>query len=276
MSAAGPIFVFGTGRCGSTYVQNLLSERTDAWIWGEHGGLLIPLLQTLRRFENDRSLAGAISRARKPNPGDDWELAWRPSPGIVEFRSRLRGFVERLFDDLPPGKRVWGFKEILYGLHDETPRLLLDLFPEAQSVFCFRAPETTVWSMLKAWTPKLLADHDRTAELRAVTRERIDRWLRSTRYFTALAETNGAQLALFETTDVVPPEAEEALIARLGLQSAPSTRETPARRVNAAGTIAVVPAAHDVVAAEIGARRGDLEKAYTAARVRLASVEDIS
>lgn len=269
MSATGPIFVFGTGRCGSTYVQHLLSERTEAWIWGEHGGLLIPLLQTLQRFENDRTLGGAISRARNRNSGDDWDLAWRPAPGIVEFRDRLRDFVASLFDDLPPGKRVWGFKEILYGLHDDTPRLLLDLFPEARATFCFRAPEVTVWSMLEAWTPKLLADPGRTDELQTMTRERIDRWLRSMRYFTTLADTHAARLALLETTETVAAEAEEALIARLGLRSSPADRDTPRRRVNATGTITVVPSARDVVAAEIDVRRGDLERIYASARMRL-------
>ena len=35
-----PIFLLGTGRCGSTLLQKILNSVENAMIYGEHGGFL--------------------------------------------------------------------------------------------------------------------------------------------------------------------------------------------------------------------------------------------
>jgi hypothetical protein len=50
------VFVFGTGRCDSAYIQRLITLSTCCWVWGEHGGFLEPLLASVSRYENSQEL----------------------------------------------------------------------------------------------------------------------------------------------------------------------------------------------------------------------------
>src|SRR4051794_29192490 len=52
-----PAFIFGTGRCGSTHLQRLISLRTDTWIWGEHDGFLNGFLRSFEQFTTSPPLA---------------------------------------------------------------------------------------------------------------------------------------------------------------------------------------------------------------------------
>lgn len=52
-----PIFLLGTGRCGSTFLQRSLSSLESIWIWGEHDGLLIPHAGVLTLLQESSALS---------------------------------------------------------------------------------------------------------------------------------------------------------------------------------------------------------------------------
>src|SRR6185437_1419988 len=163
-----PIFVFGTGRCGSTHIQRLISLRTHVWIWGEHAGFLRPLLSSLPAYETSGQLQHNVFSVPLGADYDELvrhavvgtpQLPWLNRLKRDSLRQELRYLIDRLFrTGLPESWTEWGFKEILYGSSDRSPELLLDLFPRSRATFSFRSPKSTIESMLRTWTPDILKD----------------------------------------------------------------------------------------------------------------------
>lgn len=204
----GPVFIFGTGRCGSTHLQRLVSLNTEVWVWGEHDGFLNPLLRALKAYEGSAALRRAVFD--QPLPADDATLVRRVrNEGAIlswlnrlqhdSLRRELRQMITRIFTHgVPQGWRGWGFKEILYHGPEDVPATLLDLFPNARAAFTFRAPEETVESMLHAWTPEIVRDPARIAELPPMYDGRAKRWCDLMSYFIALKRVRPDRLALLD------------------------------------------------------------------------------
>lgn len=192
-----PLFLLGSGRCGSTYWQTLLCHSADTWIWGEHGGLLRPvllsrdllvdvagLLELGRTAVSEARLTAALGRDDGPR------LAWSNRVTPEDYDDLLRGFIDAYMrHGLPAGRSRWGFKEIRYGgTTDETPRRLLALFPGGHVVHTLRHPRQTLDSWMRIRHRDLLSGPgpDSRAVLAAYD-EQATIWQQQTDYLLDLA-----------------------------------------------------------------------------------------
>jgi hypothetical protein len=187
-----PVFVFGTGRCGSTHIQRLITLSTCCWIWGEHDGFLEPLLRSVRQYETSKVLERAVFH-ESPRSDDHLisdmalgseRLSWLNRLDKAEFRTRVASLVDRMFGSpVPDGWTQWGFKEILYGLDNDAPATLLNLFPNATAVFTFRDPKNTIESMIRTWSSDILYGPPSANNLCKMYRMRVQRWKMIVEYF---------------------------------------------------------------------------------------------
>lgn len=168
-----PVFLFGAGRCGSTFWQTLLCRTEGVWVWGEHAGILRDLLRTRKVlatspfFPKPHVEPLGPAHVATPSAGDATHLAWNNGFRAPDLDDELRRMIDVLMRmRLPAGKWRWGFKEIRYGgvkdlrygpATDETPRHLLDLFPRATAVLTLRHPRATIESHLRAFHAQALA-----------------------------------------------------------------------------------------------------------------------
>lgn len=218
-----PLFLLGTGRCGSTFWQTLLCRTADVWIWGEHAGMLRPLANVrrlLRGCEAFRMHAGRpVTPAdfESPTTDESPRLAWANGFDAAVVDDALRDLVVGLMTrGLPAGKRRWGFKEIQYGDADHTPEFLLDLFPGATIVHTLRAPRPTLESAMRAWYRAELerAVGDPT-DARAAYVEQARRWEAITRRLLDLAESTGRVVRVRIEDVAAGREALQPVIGRL-------------------------------------------------------------
>jgi hypothetical protein len=208
----GPVFLFGTGRCGSTHLQRLVSLNTEVWVWGEHDGFLNHLMRGLKAYEGSAALQRAVFDT--PQPHADSALVERVRAEAaalswlnrITLRDELRGLIERMFSrGVPRGWVGWGFKEILYGGPEDTPALLLEMFPASRAAFSFREPAATIDSMIRSWTPALARDPARIGEIPATYDYRARRWLQVMGYFVALKRAHPQRIAFFDTAALNAP-----------------------------------------------------------------------
>ena len=228
-----PIFVFGTGRCGSTHLQRLITLSTGCWIWGEHEGFLEPLLASVTRYETgqrlERFVFGRAARGEgqliaEMAAGSD-RLSWINLLDKDEFRAEITSLIDRMFRSrIPEGWSDWGFKEIRYGLDNNSPEFLLDFFPDAIGVFAFREPRSTIESMVRTWSPKLMAESPNRDKLANIYRSYTIRWKKVMTYFLDYDARCGKRL-VFVSADKLDRSTEEILCA---LQLMPA-RSIPAR-----------------------------------------------
>lgn len=234
----GPVFLFGTGRCGSTHLQRLISLNTEIWVWGEHDGFLNPLMRGLRTYEDSAALKRAVFDVKLPDADEALVERVRSEAAILSWLNRLdrsslrrelRTLIERLFSQgIPRGWSGWGFKEILYGGPDDTPAILLEMFPDCRAAFSFREPAATIDSMIRSWAPALAREPARVGEIPAVYEYRAKRWLTVMAYFIALKQARPDRIAFLDT-DALNAPAELVLDAlRLRLRHDPPGRPTPA------------------------------------------------
>jgi len=115
-----PIFVTSMPRSGSTLLPRLLNLSPDITVWGEHGGMLRGIAETVRDMDNEnyvRNLKlGVTTRDAVIGELSDKETF---SPWVSPFEAHevgeaLREAVVGLMTrGLSPEIR-WGFKEIRY------------------------------------------------------------------------------------------------------------------------------------------------------------------
>jgi Sulfotransferase family len=214
-----PVFVFGTGRCGSTHIQRLITLSTCCWIWGEHDGFLAPLLESVSRYEASQVLEQTVFHA---NPRSDDQLiadvalgserlSWLNRLDRIEFRTEVASLVDRIFRSrLPQGWAQWGFKEILYGLDNDAPAALLRLFPTATAVFTFRDPKSTIKSMIRTWSPDIFGGSPSIHALCNTYMLRARRWKTLMSYFIKYREGEGKRI-IFISDDKLKRPIEEIL-----------------------------------------------------------------
>lgn len=221
----GPVFLFGTGRCGSTHLQRLISLNTEVWVWGEHDGFLNPLLRTLKNYENSAALQRAVFDVTLPDSdaglvervrNEAAILSWLNRLDRGSLRRELRLTIARLFaHGVPEGWKGWGFKEILYGGPDDVPAILLDMFPYSRAAFTFRDPASTIDSMIRSWTPNIARDPARLAELAPMYDGRAKRWCEVMGYFIALKQAQPARLAMLDLESINLPPRQVLRLMRL-------------------------------------------------------------
>jgi hypothetical protein len=236
----GPVFLFGTGRCGSTHLQRLISLNTEVWVWGEHDGFLNPLLRSLKFYETSPNMKRFVFDA--PSPADDAALvaqvrgetamlSWVNRIDVGTLRAELRGAIERMFASrLPRGWTGWGFKEVRYGGPDDVPAILLDMFPTASAAFSFREPAETISSMVRTWNPDMARNPARHGEIRALFDFHAKRWLEAMVYFIALKRDRRLPVVFLDVASLSAPPAR--LLAALRLSPRPDRPVTPVPHTN--------------------------------------------
>jgi hypothetical protein len=156
-----PIFLLGTGRCGSTLLQKILNSVDNAMIYGEHGGFLKQIAAAYFLNLEDKMIEKYIMSqnvaAKEPisvfetlkNP-QLWS-AWTNWYNQETVRNNFRDFIESFFNPISLEQKVhWGFKEIRYGLDDRVPEMLADLYQGGRFVFIVRHPVDVVASKISA------------------------------------------------------------------------------------------------------------------------------
>jgi hypothetical protein len=156
-----PIFLLGTGRCGSTLLQKILNSVGNAMIYGEHGGFLKQIAAAYFLNLEDKMIAKYImsQNVAGKEPISVFETlknphlwsAWTNWYNRETVRNNFRDFIESFFNPIPLEQKVhWGFKEIRYGQDDRVPEMLADLYPDGRLVFIVRHPVDVVASKISA------------------------------------------------------------------------------------------------------------------------------
>jgi len=156
-----PIFLLGTGRCGSTLLQKILNTVDNVVIYGEHGGFLRQIAEAYFLNLEDKKIEKYIMSQNVP--GEDptsvleslkdpqlW-TAWMNWYNRETVKKNFRDFTESFFNPIALGREVhWGFKEIRYGLNDRVLEMLADLYPKGRFIFIVRNPAEVVASKISA------------------------------------------------------------------------------------------------------------------------------
>ena len=139
-----PVFILTTGRSGSTLFQKLLNTNPGLVIWGEHAGILNPLMHAYLTVQNVDWIPDDVAKGTwmldpsRPIDPDRW-TAWDGSFSKAGFNRSLRKFTDSLFCEHVPGQMRWGFKEIRY-CDDRFIDFMLSLYPKAQFIVLMRNP----------------------------------------------------------------------------------------------------------------------------------------
>lgn len=153
-----PVFLFCTGRSGSTLLLRYVNLIDNVTVWGEHGGIVTelrtvherlttePVLTWMHRtrktadlFASKRPVLASANTRRTA----EWANSFEPSDADHAFRRML---AELFCVGLPPTRR-WGFKEIRYGRAEMD--FLRRLFPDSRFIVLLRDPAATLASQFR-------------------------------------------------------------------------------------------------------------------------------
>jgi len=196
-----PIFLFGSGRCGSTLVQRAINAHPDVVMYGEHEGFLGPVANSYRKLmktpDVDRyiysedALPADLLHGPIKDAGQDicWVNNFTREDVYREHRALVLNLLAR---DLDLDKVHWGFKEIRYRKGQHLLWFLREMFPECCFVFLIRNPVDTIVSGLLAWgqPQELMQDAD---QLTRVVNKRIGDWTSKYSYLLSHAEAHPEQ-----------------------------------------------------------------------------------
>lgn len=155
---AKPVFLFCTGRSGSTLLLRYVNSLSNVTVWGEHAGIVTDLMEMTNRltepsiWRNIDRLRDAAQQLIKKEPliaatKKRWTAEWANSFDIPDIEDAIRQLMFRLFTVGLPASRRWGFKEIRYG--EEEVAFLQRLFPQARFILQIRDPEAVLRSQFK-------------------------------------------------------------------------------------------------------------------------------
>jgi len=194
---------------------------------------LEPLLASVNRYETGQRLKRFVfGRATRDEgqliaemaAGSDM-LSWLNLLDKDQFRAEVVSLIDRMFRSrIPDGWTDWGFKEIRYGLDNKSPEILLNFFPSATGLFTFRDPKTTIESMVRTWSPKLMREPPNVEKLTNIYRSYTIRWQKVIRYFLDCEALFGSRLVFVSAAKLDRPTQE--ILGTLGLMPA---RAIPAR-----------------------------------------------
>lgn len=240
--ASRPIFLLGVGRCGSTFQQTWLNRTGQAWIWGEHDGLIGKFLawgqevrssQNLRKFSYPNVGKDSATLLGESLEGDATHIAWMNgfTPADI-FRIEREAITSLFRTRLPTPDLRWGFKEIRYGGRVKVAERLLNLFPQGQILHTVREPLATIESSIAAWNRSDLVTAIETGERARIDelyRDYAERWQTTTRYFLDL-ESQHPERVLTSRLESFAADIPK-LCAFLSLTPAPA-EPTPSRPIN--------------------------------------------
>jgi LPS sulfotransferase NodH len=149
-----PVFVFTTGRSGSTLLLRYINCFAGLVVWGEHGSFLSPIARAMKQMRSPRQLA-FIDAARplvtqmlaaepivktSASMTIEWANGYTDADIVEAFRCFV---VDMLTRSLDPSHR-WGFKEIRYGETEHS--FLAELFSKARFIVLIRNPADVIRS----------------------------------------------------------------------------------------------------------------------------------
>ncbi|MGA2794318.1 MAG: sulfotransferase [Roseiarcus sp.] len=194
-----PVFLLGTGRCGSTYVQKEFCLNTNIWLWGEHDGILRGLKDWVERVKNNRNIIDFCFKheeqpletiIKNADRNTDNDIAWLNRFRTDTLDAVLRHAILLLCAaNIPAGKTRWGFKEIRYGPDDRVAEALLAAFPKSSIIHLVRSPVATIESSMIAWRRQDIMDslaRNDASKIEEIYQEFATRWTRVTRYYLDL------------------------------------------------------------------------------------------
>ena len=161
-----PIFIFTTGRSGSTLLQRILNSNNQLYICGEHGDFLKSIAKSyyqicedplIKKFILDKTKSSSNPREiYKINIKKQQFIAWENFWNLADVNINFRHLITNFFR-VEEGVR-WGFKAITYGDNDRVIEMLYDLFPKCKIIFLIRNPIDTLISTLLAFHRQLIND----------------------------------------------------------------------------------------------------------------------
>ena len=198
-----PVFLLGTGRCGSTSIQKEFCLNTGIWLWGEHDGVLRGLKDWAERVKGNRNIVDFCFKnderaletiVRNADRNGDNDIAWLNRFRTGAFDEILRRAVLIMCaENVPPDKARWGFKEIRYGPEDRVAESLLAVFPGSSIVHLVRTPIATIESSMIAWKRQFMLDslaRNDSQNIETIYQEFAERWACVTRYYLDLEATH--------------------------------------------------------------------------------------
>lgn len=187
-----PILVLASGqRCGSTWLQRILSTHPHAFIWGEHHGQIAHIFEATERLAQWADGAGKRAAKEFAAAGTDAFMA-NITPSEPVMREQTTAFVRGLFGRLPDGTAApagyrWGFKEVRYGA--DFVRRFAYHFPATRVIHLARDPVAVLRSL--DWWERVA--HGTWAWSREDTVSALTRW----------RDINASFLAATDLTDTV-------------------------------------------------------------------------
>ncbi|MEP5766280.1 MAG: sulfotransferase [Halieaceae bacterium] len=230
-----PIFMFGSGRCGSTLLQRALNAHPEVVMYGEHEGFLAPISHSYYKLTETRDIQRwvygeqAIPAEALHGQISDMEadICWVNNFTRDEVYQQHRQLVLSLLTkDLDLDQVHWGFKEIRYHKGQHVIWFLREMFPQPNFIFLFRNPAETIASGMTAWEDpeKIMHDEDR---FREDVWQRFLRWTSKYVYLLNHLEELGDKAYLLKYEDLVsdPETHMNHIFGMLGL-------DTPAKALD--------------------------------------------
>lgn len=177
-----PVFIFGTGRSGTTLVQRIINTNADFAISGEHGGFLKGLAESYF-YKDAPPFSGYLNNSdvyfiekseylkniKNPEKWTAWTNFFNEDIFVTQYRKFLYDIFARV------GVKRWGFKDILYGNDDQVLEFLLDIFPKLKCIIVVRNPLDVILSRIESF------GHNRDNH-----EEMADRWVAQNMKYIAL------------------------------------------------------------------------------------------
>lgn len=126
-----------TQRTGSTLIQRLVTSAPEAFIWGEHAGVLNEVLSGKEKLFKWSDSMGRGGRREFAQYGTSGFIA-NLTPDNELIKASFRKLILDLFANDPSGRPVrrWGVKEVRYG--NQFCQQFSTLFPQAKYLIVAR------------------------------------------------------------------------------------------------------------------------------------------
>ena len=236
-----PIFLFGSGRCGSTLVQRAINAHPAIVMYGEHEGFLGPIANSYHKLmktaDVDRFIYGknALPADLLHGPLKDigrdicWINNFTREDVLREHRTLVLNLLAR---DLDLDKIHWGFKEIRYREGHHVLWFLREIFTECRFVFLIRNPVDTIVSGLLAWkhADEAMQDANRLAR---IVENFFGEWTAKYSYLLSHAGAHPEQSYLMRYEELIanPKQHMEEIFGLLDLECPPLALEIFGRKV---------------------------------------------
>jgi hypothetical protein len=206
-----PIFLFGSGRCGSTLVQRAINAHPEVVMYGEHEGFLGPVANSYHKLTQTKDVERFVFGDEAVSPDlihgpikdSNVDICWVNNFTREDVYREHRNLVLNLLTrGLDLDEVHWGFKEIRYRKGQHTLWFLREMFPNCQFVILLRDPLDTIVSGFLAWEnpTALLQEENRVMTMAS---NRIDGWNEKYGYLMNYARNNPDGLLVVKYEELV-------------------------------------------------------------------------